>query len=82
MIKFFERYKKLKEIRLKHERLQCYIGKLLKINSGIDLYKLETDIMTDRVLEYNDQKRLNRLCGLKRSEIYYIRSKKEDSDGK
>lgn len=81
MFRFYEKYKKLKKIRLKHERLQCYISKLLKINGGIDLYQLETDILRDRVLEYNDKKRLSRLCDLKRSEIFYLKSRKEKING-
>lgn len=69
MFKLYRKYQKLKEIRLKYERLQCNISKILKAKDNYDLHKAEQDIYRDRVLEYGDRKKLQIMCYMKRDNL-------------
>ena len=73
MFKFYEDYQKLKKIRLKYQEFQFLTGRVLKVKNGRELYKLELDIMRNRLIHYNDGKKLLKLCDLKRTEFRLAR---------
>lgn len=70
------KYFHLKKTELKYRQFQMYLGKILKVKNGVELYQLETDILCDRKLERKDAKKLNRFCDLKRTETWYNKEKK------
>lgn len=69
MFKFYKRYKMLEQTRLKYEKFQHLLGKVLNIKNCIEMHNLEIEISRDNTIHYNDYKKLMRLCQVKRVEI-------------
>ena len=82
MFKLYRKYRKLQETKLKYQEFQHLTGRILKVDGGIKLYKLEYDIHGSRLLYPKDKNKLLQLCELKRSQIIKKVAEKHNNERK
>lgn len=64
-IKLYKRYKELEEIRLKYERLQYCISRVIKAKTRQEAYKLHFEICSMKHMEYGTTKKMRRLIEIR-----------------
>ena len=82
MIKWYKKHKENEEIRLKYERLQCLLGKILKAKTGMEIDKLGFGLFGGhRDMTWSTEKKVRRLLDTKRQNLmfrYRIEKLKEE----